>query len=68
MTALTFARCVVCGDEQPFESPPCADGHEQDCPELVCTRCGFAVVTSWYAAVTPPADLSIEAVTLSDTG
>jgi hypothetical protein len=25
-----------------FEVPPCADGHDSDCPELVCTRCGAA--------------------------
>jgi hypothetical protein len=27
-----------------FEVPPCADGHEE-CPELVCTRCGLAELT-----------------------
>jgi hypothetical protein len=28
-----------------FEIPPCEDGHD-DCPELVCTGCGLAVVTA----------------------
>jgi hypothetical protein len=27
-----------------FEVPPCEDGHD-DCPELICTGCGTAVVT-----------------------
>lgn len=36
-------RCVVCDAEMPFETPSCADGHE-DCPELLCTRCGAAEI------------------------
>ena len=28
-----------------FEIPPCEDGHD-DCPELVCTRCGAAEVVA----------------------
>jgi hypothetical protein len=28
----------------PFETPPCADGHDEDCPELVCTRCNTAEI------------------------
>ena len=35
-------RCIICDREMLFEVPPCADGHEKDCPELVCTRCGAA--------------------------
>jgi len=35
-------RCIICDREMLFEVPPCADGHDQDCPELVCTRCGAA--------------------------
>ena len=37
-------RCVICDGDMLFEVPPCADGHD-DCPELVCTRCGprFAI-------------------------
>ena len=34
-------RCVICNGDMLFEVPPCADGHD-DCPELVCTRCGAA--------------------------
>lgn len=36
-------RCVLCGVDLPFEVPPCQDGHD-DCPELVCTRCGAAEI------------------------
>ncbi|MGF7233442.1 MAG: hypothetical protein ACQSGP_00570 [Frankia sp.] len=34
--------CAECGDERPFEQPPCSDGHEQ-CAEWACVDCGFAV-------------------------
>ena len=37
-------RCVICDAEMPFEVPPCKDGHDRDCPELVCTRCGAAEI------------------------
>jgi len=42
-------RCVICAAEMPFETPPCADGHEadgheEDCPELLCVRCGAAEI------------------------
>lgn len=43
--------CVICGDERDFEQPPCADGHRDDCPDLVCVECGWAI--SW---VVPAAD------------
>jgi hypothetical protein len=36
-------RCVICNGDMLFEVPPCTDGHD-DCPELVCTRCGAAEV------------------------
>lgn len=38
-------RCVICDGDMLFEVPPCADGHD-DCPELVCTRCGMAEVVA----------------------
>jgi len=38
-------RCVICDGDMMFEVPPCADGHD-DCPELVCTRCGAAEVVA----------------------
>jgi hypothetical protein len=34
-------RCVICDCEMLFEVPPCTDGHDE-CPELLCTRCGAA--------------------------
>ncbi|MGN9765183.1 hypothetical protein ACTMS2_08425 [Micromonospora sp. SD12] len=36
--------CDTCEGVEPFEAPPCADGHGADCPELVCTGCGAAVL------------------------
>jgi hypothetical protein len=39
-------RCVVCDTELPFETPPCADGHDEECPELLCTRCGAAEIVA----------------------
>jgi hypothetical protein len=41
---LTVRYCSDCGDERPFERPPCPDGHGSDCPEWMCTDCGLAIV------------------------
>ncbi|WP_041939053.1 MULTISPECIES: hypothetical protein [Frankia] len=41
---LIVLTCTECGDERPFEQPPCADGHGADCPEWACTECGAAVL------------------------
>jgi len=38
-------RCAICDGDMLFEVPPCADDHD-DCPELVCTRCGIAEVVA----------------------
>ncbi|MEU4236702.1 hypothetical protein [Actinoplanes sp. NPDC026619] len=38
-------RCVICDGDMLFEVPPCPDDHD-DCPELVCTRCGAAEVVA----------------------
>ena len=38
-------RCVICDGDMMFEAPPCAEGQD-DCPELVCTRCGAAEVVA----------------------
>ncbi|MCX4470916.1 hypothetical protein C5N14_16255 [Micromonospora sp. MW-13] len=40
--------CDTCGGVQPFEAPPCADGHGADCPELACTGCGAAVLIATF--------------------
>ena len=37
-------RCVICDGDMLFEVPPCPDAHDDECPELVCTRCGAAEV------------------------
>ncbi len=41
--------CVTCEGEMLFEVPPCEDGHGEDCPELVCTGCGGAVLVASFA-------------------
>jgi hypothetical protein len=42
---MTLTRhCSACGGERPFEQPPCADGHDADCPEFACAECGMAIV------------------------
>jgi hypothetical protein len=47
-------RCAICNGDMLFEVPPCADGHDE-CPELVCTRCGMAeVVAPIVVHVWPP--------------
>nr|WP_296069679.1 hypothetical protein [uncultured Actinoplanes sp.] len=38
-------RCAICDGDMLFEVPPCPDGHDE-CPELVCTRCGAAEVVA----------------------
>ncbi|MFY1595303.1 hypothetical protein [Micromonospora sp. WMMD737] len=40
--------CDTCEGVEPFEAPPCADGHGADCPELVCTGCGAAVLVTTF--------------------
>jgi hypothetical protein len=51
-------HCETCDGMRAFEMPPCADGHGPDCPELLCTGCGTAIVVAPYAPLsraTPPA-------------
>jgi len=35
--------CAICLTDVTFEQPPC-DDHGADCPELLCTACGAAVL------------------------
>ncbi|MET7878270.1 hypothetical protein [Micromonospora profundi] len=42
--------CDVCVGVALFEAPPCVDSHGTDCPELVCTDCGAAVVIATFTA------------------
>ncbi|MCZ7418199.1 MULTISPECIES: hypothetical protein [unclassified Micromonospora] len=37
-------HCDICGSIQPFEAPPCVDGHGADCPERACAGCGAAIM------------------------
>ncbi|TDC36232.1 hypothetical protein E1211_14075 [Micromonospora sp. 15K316] len=45
--------CDSCQGVQQFETPPCDDGHGADCPELVCTRCGGAVLIATFTFGAP---------------
>ena len=36
--------CAACDAVMLFEAPPCDDDHPDECPELVCTGCGSAVL------------------------
>jgi hypothetical protein len=51
-------RCVICDGDMMFEVPPCDDDHDE-CPELICTRCGAAevvapiVVHMWFTPESP---------------
>ncbi|MEV0003746.1 hypothetical protein AB0H28_15855 [Micromonospora sp. NPDC050980] len=38
--------CDTCEGVVLFETPFCADGHGADCPELVCTGCGAALLVA----------------------
>ncbi|MDG4799529.1 hypothetical protein [Micromonospora sp. WMMD980] len=39
-------HCDTCQGVVLFETPFCGDGHGADCPELVCTGCGAAVLVA----------------------
>ncbi|MFG3698481.1 hypothetical protein ACGF5C_11280 [Micromonospora sp. NPDC047620] len=45
--------CATCEGVQPFEAPPCVDGHGVDCPELACTGCGEAVLVATFTFRAP---------------
>ncbi len=47
MSTMVMTRvltCAHCGSAREFAQPPCPDGHEGDCPDLMCTDCGLLVV------------------------
>lgn len=48
--------CAECGEVRAFETPPCADGHGDDCPERACVECGFAVFVGVIPAPAEVAD------------
>lgn len=49
--------CDTCEGVQPFEAPPCVDGHGADCPELACTGCGAAVLIATFTFSAPRLDV-----------
>jgi hypothetical protein len=44
------AYCPGCREERPFETPVC-DEHGDECPELACVLCGWALVGPFEVAV-----------------
>lgn len=56
MTTSVLVRwCATCRAEAMFEQPECLDGHEGDCPEMVCVQCGEAVLVGvWLAGPAAP--------------
>ncbi|MFE9204781.1 hypothetical protein [Micromonospora sp. NPDC007230] len=46
-------HCDTCEGVALFEAPPCVDGHGADCPELVCTGCGAALLIATFAFRAP---------------
>jgi MinD superfamily P-loop ATPase len=36
--------CATCETETLFEAPPLVDDHDEECPELLCTGCGTAIL------------------------
>ncbi|PZF99365.1 hypothetical protein [Micromonospora deserti] len=46
-------HCDTCESVQPFEAPPCVDGHGVDCPEVICTGCGAAMLIATFAFRAP---------------
>jgi hypothetical protein len=45
MTAeLLFLYCPSCQHECLAETPPCPDGHGDQCPDRACVECGTALV------------------------
>jgi len=40
---LPIVFCPTCGGPRPAETPPCADGHGDFCPDRACVECGAAL-------------------------
>jgi hypothetical protein len=55
MTTTVLVRwCTTCRADVAFERPDCLDGHDGDCPELVCVECGDAVLVGVVPADPAP--------------
>lgn len=51
--------CPECCDERPFEQPvyadgSCEDGHGLDCPEWLCSDCGYGMWIASYPEIERP--------------
>jgi hypothetical protein len=40
MHAELFLHCPECAEIRAAETPPCPDGHGDDCPDRACAMCG----------------------------
>jgi hypothetical protein len=56
VTGVLTRHCSICGEEHPFERPPCRDGHHGDCPEVSCVECGAALLYGLPVLDTLPVD------------
>jgi hypothetical protein len=41
---LLFLYCPTCARESLAETPPCPDGHGDQCPDRACVECGTALL------------------------
>jgi hypothetical protein len=41
---LLLLYCPTCARESLAETPPCPDGHGDECPDKACVECGTALV------------------------
>jgi hypothetical protein len=41
---LQLLYCPTCARESLAETPPCPDGHGDECPDKACVECGTALV------------------------
>jgi hypothetical protein len=41
---LLFLYCPSCARECLAETPPCRDGHGEQCPDRACVECGTALL------------------------
>ncbi len=46
-----YLDCPVCGRPGPAETPPCVDGHGEECPDRICARCGTALFVDPYITI-----------------
>ncbi|HEV7203122.1 MAG TPA: hypothetical protein VGN18_00860 [Jatrophihabitans sp.] len=51
---LLFLYCPTCARESLAESPPCPDGHGDDCPDHACVECGTALADAMLVQIAVP--------------